>query len=476
MNSMRPSHAHAEGKEYQQDAKNASKSYKPKHLFSEPDDVEDLGNQHSEVQGDQRTSRGNKQIQEDQQYRKNSDKNQAQDNWKESKYKGDRNANYSYQNYPWKNKGEGNRNKVNNGEDHPEEDQNDITEWHGKRYNNYGEYGQRGGYRNQDKKYKNDDAKDYSKYRGKNNGGEYQTTKQNAPKETYYRGQQNKDFYGYERDVPNARQKHTSFQGNEAHGYENQQKYQKHDRKDYQANDSNYRKDKQSKYEQHREKLSNDQYDQKPGNDQYAQKPGNDQYAQKQDRDQYAQKPGKDQYAQKPGKDQYAQKPGKDHSPNQEHRANWAHKKYESLTINMLVVDAHFKSLIAKLRKYGINTYSTSQLPLDFSQSRAALITYPRSQKLNEKIYCDVYELRENGDGTTQFLELISRYSLKLSKEQFMSRCINCNSTSFDLITPADIKAYEGLMAKAPSSHADLVWLCHSCKIPFYEGCRPSGF
>lgn len=427
MNSKRHSHANAEGKEQLQDDNNTRKSYKPEHLFSEPDDVEDLGNQNTQPQGYEKIAKNRNHKNENQQYHKQHDSNRFDDHWNETKQRNDRNVDSSYQNYPRKQHNEGYRKKVNAGKDQYTERQTDNTEWHGKRNQRQPDYEQRHDHRQQDNKYVNEGASHYSKYKEK--GNDYRNPNQNTNKESYKRGRQTDNYHGYERDNQKPRQKDILSQGKEVYAYQNQKFYQKGERDEYRVDKANNRQNKQQKYEEQPERSRPDQFNQKP----------------------------------------------KDNSSIPEYRPNKGNTKQTPLSINLLVVDSHFKALIAKLRKFGVNTYSTSQLPINLSQSKAVLITNSNSPKLDTKAYNDVYQLREGGDDTVQFLELISRYNLKLNKDEFMSRCINCNSTSFDLVPPTDAKAYEALMAKAPSSHADMVWQCHSCKIPYYEGCRPLG-
>lgn len=137
--------------------------------------------------------------------------------------------------------------------------------------------------------------------------------------------------------------------------------------------------------------------------------------------------------------------------------------------IKIFVVDTSLNSLLFRMRKFGIDTYSVSQLPVDFGNERVALILGSGNNKVSKDEFNDVYQVKDSSV-IGQFSEVISRYKVQIHKKHVMTRCPRCNSNNFQQIEPTDFRAYSALIGKAPNPYADLVWKCFSCNHPYFEG------
>jgi hypothetical protein len=153
-------------------------------------------------------------------------------------------------------------------------------------------------------------------------------------------------------------------------------------------------------------------------------------------------------------------------------REEWTPKQQSFEKIDIFVADSSFKHLISKMRKFGISIFSTSQLPINFVGMKVVYLVQSYTSTKSIKECTDIYKPKES-EVLSQFYEICSRYNIKTSKKDYMTRCIACNSTNFDIVAPDNKKAYEALINKSPNPNADFVWQCYSCRGTFYEGCLP---
>jgi uncharacterized protein with PIN domain len=134
----------------------------------------------------------------------------------------------------------------------------------------------------------------------------------------------------------------------------------------------------------------------------------------------------------------------------------------------VFVVSGELKNLVTKMRKFGLDTHYTYQVPPSLIKDRAICIYKCFNNNFDFHSYQDSYKI-QNNHPLEQFTEVIRNFNIKFIRKDVMSRCFECNSLNFFLKTPDEIVLGKTLDVR--QSHVgDLVWKCTECGFLYSEG------